>query len=155
MIPDQSEADRQVTERAQREQEAAAKRTAEADAAMNRLLRGEPSKEQVEQQRGIKEKTRRRLEAIAVDESEDEETRLWAQGVLDGKTDINGDPINKRKPKSADGGAGSGGDHLQWNPFRPKTLTEQARDALLDKRYGHRSLDGQINQRLPRPGGGE
>jgi hypothetical protein len=151
-VIEQTEAERQAIEKADRDKAAAEERTVEADAAMNRLLRGEPSKEQVEQQRGIKEKTRRRLEAIAVDESEDEETRLWAQGVLDGKTDINGDPINKRKPKSADGGAGSGGDHLQWDPFRPKTLTEQARDALLDKRYGQRHTQ---NHLLPGPGSGE
>lgn len=146
---EQTEAERQAIEKAAREQEAAEARTAEADAGMNRLLRGEPSKEQVEQQRGIKEKTRRRLEAIAVDESEDEETRLWAQGVLDGKTDINGTPIKKQPTgPRADGGEGTSASAPgQWNPFRPLSFTEQVQQAMLDKRYGKRHTE---NHKLPR-----
>jgi hypothetical protein len=106
MIPDQSEAERQAAEKAAAEEQAAAKQAAAADASMNRLLRGQPSVEQEEQRKQIKEKTRKRLEEIAADDS-DPENQKWAQDVLDGKTNIAGEPIKpKSKPASADGSAG-------------------------------------------------
>jgi hypothetical protein len=144
---EQTEAERQAIEKADAEKAAAEKRTAEVNARMNRLLRGEPSKEQVEQQSGIKEKTRKRLEKLAVDE-DDPETAKWARDVLDGKMTLGGDRI-KRQPTGprADGGEGTSGHSGQWNPFRPLTFTEQARQALLDKRYGKRHTE---NHKLPR-----
>jgi hypothetical protein len=101
---EQTEAERQAAA----QKAAADKQTAGADDRFNRMLRGGPSKEQVEAQARLKDKTRKRLEKLAVDESEDDETRQWAQNVLDGKVDLNGDPITPKsgRPRSADGGEG-------------------------------------------------
>jgi hypothetical protein len=104
MIPDRSEAERQAIEQAAAEKQAAEKRTAEVDARFNRLLRGQPSVEQEGAKANLKAKTKARLEQIAADDSAPED-QAWAQGVLDGKTDIAGDPI-KPKPGKADGGEG-------------------------------------------------
>src|SRR5262249_47863382 len=148
------EAERQAIEKADREKAAAAKRTAEVNARMNRLLRGgsaeDPSKKQQPgPQQGPSGKLRKRLERIAPDEA-DPENAQGGQEHLDGTRDhATGAAIKKSAPTghSADGGAGGRSDSGQWDPFRPKTLAEQARDALLNKRYGVRQTE---NHLLPR-----
>jgi hypothetical protein len=147
---EQTEAERQAIEKAAREQEAAEARTAEANASMNLLLRGGPGEAQEAQPR-IKEKLRKRLEKIALDEDNPEDAQ-WAQDILDGKIDhVTGEPIKERKQPTgprADGGEGTSMTTPgQWNPFSPLTFTEQVQQALLDKRYGKRHTE---NHKLPR-----
>lgn len=103
--------------------------TAEADDRFNTMLRGEPSKEQAEVQARLKERTKRRLEKLAVDESEDDETRQWAQNVLDGKVDLNGDPIKPRPRARADGGEG------QNSPVRQRDPGAAFNDMIREARY--------------------
>jgi hypothetical protein len=100
-------------------EQTAAKQIAEADDAMNRLLRGQPSVEQEAAKDKLREKTKRRLEDIAADE-DDPENAAWARGVLEGKTDIAGEPItSKPKPAKADGGEG------RDSPARTRSAADQ------------------------------
>jgi hypothetical protein len=127
-----TEAERQAKVEAERkssEKAAAEQRTAEVNAGMNRLLRGQPSPEQAESTKRLNETTKARLEAIAQDEDEDEETRQWALDVLDGKEPLMANE-KKRKPVSADGGEGQHSPAVQRNPG-------DAFNDMIRTAYGH------------------
>ena len=93
-------------------------------------------------------KVRAKLQALAVNEDESEDLREWALAVLDGREPLR----EERTPRSADGGEGIPSDPHSATPeaFRPRTFTEEVRDALLDKRYGVRHTR---NHLLPRGSG--
>jgi len=135
---EQTEAERQGIEKAAAEKAAAEKRTAEADDRFNRLLRGEPSNEH-QQQPQIREKLRKRLEGLALDEDNPEDA-AWAQAVLDGKVTLNGDPI-KPKPSGprADGGEG------QHSPARIRSAGDRFNDAVRDGLRASRGLPKEID----------
>ena len=130
---EQTEAERLAIEKADAEKE----RTAEADARFNAMLRRDhaPEPEPPSEER-------QRVKAVLREEAEagDKQARatLRAMEIADGE---------RKPPARADGGEGGGGDSRQWDPFRPMTFTEQARQALLDKRYGKRHTE---NHKLPR-----
>lgn len=133
---EQTEAERQAIEKADAEKAAAEKRTAEADARFNAMLRRNHAPEPEPPS-----EDRQRVKAVLREGAEAGDKRaratLRAMEIEDGE---------RKPPARADGGEGGGGSG-QWDPFRPMTLTEQARQALLDKRYGKRHTE---NHKLPR-----
>jgi hypothetical protein len=124
---DQTEAEREAAEKDAAQRAATEKRTAEVNAGMNRLLRGQPSVEQDERAKRLNEKTRKRLEEIARDEDSPEDA-AWALRVLSGEEPLMNE---KKRPVSADGGAGLN------SPARERDPGDAFNDMIREARYPH------------------
>lgn len=71
---------------------------------------------------------REKLEALAADEDEDEETRQWALDLLSGKESLINDP---KPPARADGGEG------RDSPALPRDPGQAFNDMIREARYPH------------------